>query len=120
MTNDRMTNGEKTNREPGSGGKWELRVALSAGSPAATVSVSGRVSGANAARLDEALEGAWIAGTRRIVLDLQGVDYLSSAGVDVLGRMSARLANAGGELLVVHVQAPVGLVLDLAAIPFKA
>ena len=102
------------------GGKWELRVALSAGSAAATVVVAGRVSGANAARLDEALQGAWVAGERRIVVDLQGVDYLSSAGVDVLSRMSARLADAGGELQLVHVQAPVGLVLDLAGIRFTA
>ena len=101
------------------GGKWGLRVTFSPGSPQATVSVAGRVSGANAGRLEEALEGARAGGERRVAVDLAAVDYVSSVGVQVLGRMTARFAEDGGELLLVNVQAPVSIALDLAGIPFK-
>ena len=72
--------------------RWGLRVERVAGSADDTIAVGGRLSRATAPRLAEALEEAIAGGGRRIVLALGGLDYMNSAGLQVVGEISARLA----------------------------
>ena len=48
------------------------------------VEVSGRVDSASAPRLEEALQGILAQGRFHIVVEMQGLEYLSSAGLRVL------------------------------------
>ncbi|HTL46063.1 MAG TPA: STAS domain-containing protein [Vicinamibacterales bacterium] len=93
--------------------RWGLTVTRSGGPETVTVSVTGRVSNATSANLEEALEQA-AAGAREVVLDLAGVDYVSSAGLQVLARASERLAGSGGRLVLAAAQPPVRVALELA------
>jgi anti-anti-sigma factor len=96
--------------------KWGLTVARSGGPEAATILLAGRVSHLNAARLKEAFEEAIAAGSREIVVDLGGVDYVSSAGLEVLSRISERLTTSGGHLVLSRARPPVKVALDLAGL----
>ena len=48
------------------------------------VSTSGRVDGSNASDFLESLQGLFDPGDQKIILDLGGLDYISSAGLRVL------------------------------------
>jgi anti-anti-sigma factor len=54
-------------------------------------------------------------GERRVVLDLSGVDYMSSAGIRVLLMATKRLTGRG-RLVLCGLQGPVRQVLDLAGL----
>jgi len=51
-----------------------------------------------------------------LVLDLQQVDYLSSAGVRAIEAVLVRLASANAPLVLVAPPEPVRIVLDLAGL----
>jgi anti-anti-sigma factor len=83
------------------------------------VVLSGRLDGASHAELDAALAPLLQAAhaTTVLVLDMARVDYISSAGLRSILVARKRLAP-GGRVLVVHPQAQVRKVLDMAkAIP---
>jgi anti-anti-sigma factor len=61
--------------------------------------VEGRLDGLTSAELEQRLQSATMAGVRRIVLDLAGLDYISSAGLRVL-LVSAKKHKAQGRELV--------------------
>jgi len=98
---------------------WGLTVARSGGPESVTVTLTGRVSHANSASLENAIEEAR-AGARELVLDLAGVDYVSSAGLQVLTRASERLSGSGGRLVLAAAQPPVRVALELAGLEFSA
>ncbi len=56
------------------------------------------------------------AGERRVVVDLSGVDYASSAGLLALDAIAGRIHVAGGTLVLCGLAEPVRLVLDLAGL----
>ena len=60
------------------------------------VKVEGDVNGVTCGRLEEALGGMISDGRTRIVLDLQDVRYISSAGLRVLLTTTKRLGADGG------------------------
>lgn len=64
-----------------------------------TVRLTGRLDAAQAARAQEFLDG--IPGP--VALDLEELDYISSAGLGVLLRQHKRLVAAGGRLKLIHV-----------------
>ena len=80
------------------------------------VSVAGTVDAVTAPRLAEALQAEVAAGRPRLVVDLSGVDYVSSAGLRVIlaGVKAAR--SGGGGLAVAAVRAPVRQVFELAGL----
>jgi anti-anti-sigma factor len=84
------------------------------------MTVRGRLSRANAPRLVQAVEAVVAAGRRHITLDLRGVDYVSSPGLQALGELMARLKALGGELVLTDVQPPVRIALELAGIEYDA
>jgi len=78
------------------------------------VAVSGSVDAVTAPRLAEALETAVTAGQTRIVVDLGGVGYASSAALRAL-LAGVKGARAGaGDLRIAAVQADVAKVFELA------
>lgn len=80
--------------------------------------VQGRLGTAAAADLARVLSTA-AAASPRVVLDLAGVDYLSSAGLRVLEQAARDLHAGGGGLVVTRTSEPVRVSLGLAGpIPF--
>ncbi len=80
------------------------------------VKISGRVDSATAPDLQQALQGLIEANRRRIVLDLQDTEYLSSAGLRVLVAMLKAAKHGGGDLKLAQPAPRIREVLDLAGL----
>lgn len=97
---------------------WYLRIFEEDLGAVRLVVVEGRVSSATAAELARVLTGQLASGSRSIVIDLAGVDYINGAGLRAFETAAAFVAGSGGELVVCGLQSPVQVAFDLAgAIP---
>jgi anti-sigma B factor antagonist len=107
--------------EPGTnyGGhaRWRLAIAVERRDGELSIAVSGRLGAASAPDLVSVLSDAVAAGDRRIVLNLNELDYISSAGVMALETTAARLRTEGRELILHSPTPPVRLALVLAGFP---
>ena len=93
---------------------WELGVERGAGAGGITVvGLRGRIGTAGAGRLIEVVAQAIGQGQRRLVLDLSGVDYISSAGLRAFDAAADRIRAAGGALVLCGLTEPVRLAFDL-------
>jgi anti-anti-sigma factor len=83
---------------------------------ATIVAVAGSVDAVTSPRLGEALQAAVTGGGQRVVVDLAGVTYVSSAGLRAIlsGVKAAR--TAGGDLVVAAAQPQVRDVFELAGL----
>jgi anti-anti-sigma factor len=81
----------------------------------ARVTVAGEIDMATRPRLEEAFDRAVEAAPHRLVADLVGVGFCGVTGVAALGRLRARCADAGIEL-VLKPSRVVRRALDLAAV----
>lgn len=81
------------------------------------ITVSGRLDGGSASRLQEVLEASLNSGRYRLVVDVSGVDPISSAGLEVLvaARDRARRSN-GGDLILVGASPGIRRALELAGL----
>ena len=79
------------------------------------VTIAGEIDMATRPRLDEELDRAVAAAPERLVVDLLGVGFCGVTGVASLGRLRARCADAGVEL-VLKPSRVVRRALDLAAV----
>jgi anti-sigma B factor antagonist len=96
-------------------GQWGMTIdAVPEGPTTLVLAVSGRLGHASAAHLKQALEDGLAAGARRVAIDLEGVDYISSAALLVLDGINRRLHDAGGQFLLCALTEPALLVLELA------
>jgi stage II sporulation protein AA (anti-sigma F factor antagonist) len=95
---------------------WRLRVTRTVEQEVLIVTVTGRLGTRSSGELIEVLVDAIRQGHRRILCDLEGVDYASSAGLLALDAVSGRMHVAGGELVLCGLSDPVRLVLDLAGL----
>jgi anti-sigma B factor antagonist len=100
--------------------RWELRVTLEETQDLLRIAAHGRLSAATAPRLVEALVAAIEGGKRRILLDLNELDYISSAGILAIQAAGARVEAGGGTLTVENAQPAVRVALDLAGIQAPA
>jgi len=73
--------------------------------------VQGRVDSDSAPELDEALGKLLQEGRNRIVLDLKGVDYISSAGLRAIVKAYQAATKSGGDLRLASVSNPVEVIL---------
>jgi anti-sigma B factor antagonist len=73
--------------------------------------MSGRVDSATAPQLDDALAQLVTSGKNKIVLDLKGVDYMSSAGLRTIVKSAQAAQKTGGELRLAAVSDAVEVVL---------
>lgn len=74
--------------------------------------LKGRIDTVSAPELSEALEGI-PENTKELVLDMEGVSYMSSAGLRCLLAAYKRLAAAGGEMELAGVKGIVAEVLEM-------
>ncbi len=96
---------------------WNLEITHRLDDRRPTLVVAGRLGTLGADRLRSALDAATVAHPD-LGLDLQGVDYVSSAGIATLSDASERLHQAGGRLRLVRASDAVHFTLHLAgAIP---
>ena len=75
-----------------------------------TISVSGRVDTVTAPELEAGLK---FGDATQVVLDLENVPYMSSAGLRLLLTAHKTMLGKGGEFLIANVQPAVMEVLDL-------
>lgn len=73
--------------------------------------VEGRVDSDTSLELDEALTRLLQQGTNQIVLNLQGVDFMSSAGLRAVVKAFQGAKKSGGDLRLASVSKPVEVVL---------
>ena len=94
---------------------WELRITADDGDTV-RMSLGGRLSAATAPQLASALGDAIALGRRRILLDLNGLDYISSGGIMAIETAAARLRGDGGWLRLTKPQPAVRVALELAGV----
>lgn len=99
---------------PSSRLRWHLQIDSHDVEGVTVFAVSGRLGTLSSGELIESLAGAIAGGTRRIVLDLSDVDYVSSAGLLALEAIMGRLLVAHGDLVLCGLTEPVRMALDLA------
>lgn len=73
--------------------------------------VKGRVDSETSLELDDALTGLLQQGQNQIVLNLQGVDFMSSAGLRAVVKAYQGAKKSGGDLRLASVSEPVEVVL---------
>ena len=98
----------------GDGIVWYLRASEEDLGSVRLVVVEGRVWSATAAELTRVLTGPRGGGSRTLVVDLTGVDYVNGAGLRAFETVAAGLDGSGGELVVCGLQPPVQVAFDLA------
>ena len=83
---------------------------------AAVLHVAGEVDVFTAPQLREALIGAIEDGSRDVVVDLQGVDFLDSTGLGVLVAGLKRVRQYGGDLSLVCTREHILKILDITGL----
>jgi len=78
--------------------------------------VIGRVDSTNAAELGSAMDKSVDDGKTNLVLDLSGVEYMSSAGLREMVRVLKRVKRTGGDLRIANPSERVREVLELAGL----
>ncbi|MEW6083057.1 MAG: STAS domain-containing protein [Chloroflexota bacterium] len=78
---------------------------------ASIVTVDGRVDSETAPDLDSALSKLLANANNKIVLNLQGVDYFSSAGLRALVKALKSAQGSGGDLRLASVSQPIEVIL---------
>jgi anti-anti-sigma factor len=89
----------------------DLSIATDVQGAASVVTVRGRVDSDTAPQLDKALMQIAADGKNKIVLDLKGVDYISSAGLRAIVKAGQEAQKTGGELRLSSVSSAVETVL---------
>jgi anti-sigma B factor antagonist len=79
-----------------------------------TLTMSGRLDADTTTQFGELLNGCIDRGDRRIVLDLSGVDYVSSVGLRALILGAKRLGPLGGRIVLCAPQDRIRHLLDIA------
>lgn len=82
----------------------------------AVVTVTGRVDSATSGELEAALKALLGKGASNLVLDLSGVDFLSSSGLRVMVTTRKALKEAGGEVVIAQPSDRVKETLELAGL----
>jgi len=80
------------------------------------VAIAGRLDMISAGPLEQELETLIGAGTRRLAIDMSGLDYLSSAGLRALLVAGRRLQETQGTLALVGLRGTVKEVMEIAGL----
>ncbi|MEY4750686.1 MAG: hypothetical protein RIQ60_2900 [Pseudomonadota bacterium] len=76
--------------------------------------VRGRVDSASAGEMERALASAYAQAGQKVVLDLSGLDYISSAGLRVVLMMAKRAKQSSGRLVLCGLSASVREVFEIS------
>jgi anti-anti-sigma factor len=96
--------------------RWPLRINEERRDGALVLALAGRLGATSAVYLDAAVTEAVGRGDARLVIDLAGVDYVSSAGLKALASAASRCASAHGDLALCGLGEPVRIALDLGGL----
>jgi anti-anti-sigma factor len=106
--------------EPGDGraGRelWKLNVTRERFADVCVVAANGRVGSDAASDLAMVCVHALQEREPRLLIDLNGVDYMSSPGLAALEEIASMTSKAGGSLVLCHLSEPVRLALDLGGL----
>src|SRR5215831_763740 len=94
---------------------WDLRITSDKGETT-RIGLKGRLSGATSPQLATALAEAIASGSRRILLDLKDLNYISSGGIVIIQSAAARLHSEGRSLRLSGAQPAVRVALQLAGL----
>ena len=94
----------------------DLQMSARPGRACTVVGVGGEIDMDTTPMLEDLLQEVVDAGARHVVLDLAGVTFMDSSGLNLLVMSLKRLRDAGGRLCLAHVQKPVRSVLVLSAV----
>ena len=89
---------------------WDLRITLDRRDTDAILTLDGRISARTSGQLRDALDAC--KGLETVLIDLTGVDYVSSGGVRAFSE-----AAAGQRLVLCAPPGPVRITLELAGLP---
>ena len=92
-----------------------MQIATTIG-PVTVLSVSGRIDAQTFSQLMGEADQRLEEGRTRLVLDLSGVDYVSSRGLIALQTITARAAARGGKAVLCGVEARVMQVLEMTGL----
>ena len=92
---------------------WYLRLAEEDSGPVRILTAEGRIFGSTAGALEARLT-ADFRGRRALIVDLTGVDYINSRGLEILGDASTRARSSHCELIVCGLSTGVRTVFDLS------
>jgi anti-sigma B factor antagonist len=95
---------------------WTLEFARDTREGVRILGVSGRIGIAASSLLAQALRDELQAGQTRILVDLEGVDYVSSAGLLVLQEAAASARDRGARLALCRLSEPIRVAFDLAGL----
>jgi anti-anti-sigma factor len=95
---------------------WALSVTSERTDGIVVLAVNGRLGTASSEAMVEALSREIRAGYLRLLVDLTGVDYVSSAGLGALEAIARQVRESRGELVLCALSEPVRLVFDLAGL----
>jgi anti-anti-sigma factor len=98
----------------GQGIVWYLRTSQEEVEGACLLVVQGRVSNATAGELSRALMTRLGEGSRSVIVDMTGVDYINGAGLRAFETAAAGLDGSSRELVVFGLQPPVQAAFELA------
>lgn len=94
--------------------RWSFEVSRFPAAPVLVLVAEGRLGAGAAQALREALVGAMAEGHRRLVVDLAGVDYVSSAGLVLFEEAQRELDAQGGRLVLAALSEPVRVTIELS------
>jgi len=92
---------------------WYLRLAEEDSGPVRILTAEGRIFSSTASALEARLAGD-LRGRRALIVDLTGVDYINSRGLEILGEASTRARSMDCELIVCGLSPGVRTVFDLS------
>ena len=95
---------------------WYLRVEHEQVNAVSVLTVAGRVSSLTSPDLGRALASALASPARGLVLDLSGVDYISSPGLRAVEHAKTRLAEQGRAFVVCGLRDAVSAAFTLAGL----
>jgi len=95
---------------------WALSVASERKDGIVVMAVNGRLGTASSEALVDAISQEIREPHLRLLVDLSGVDYVSSAGLGALQTIAQRVHESRGELILCALSEPVRLVFDLAGL----
>jgi anti-sigma B factor antagonist len=98
---------------PAKGDAWFLTLSTTTDGDRVVWRVAGRLGAAGAEVLRQTLMSSPVTG-HLLVLDLEGMDYVSGAGVKAIEALAKTAHDGGGTLELVNVAEPVRICLDLA------
>ena len=95
---------------------WRCEVHCHLEDGVAVLTVAGRLGSEGASRLGSELRRLIDTGHQRLLVNLAGVDYMNSAGLEVVAGAAKELTGAGGALALSGLREPVRLVLEMAGL----